>query len=283
MDLTFARSPNVLFAAYVRRVTRISPGFVRVGFEGDDLARLVPRGLDQRMKLLLPVGAVPEGLGESFLPETEWRRRWRALPRERRPALRSYTVGEARPDAAELDIDFYVHARPGPGSAWALRAQPGDVLMISAPDRRREDGRHGVQWNPGVARRVLLAGDETAYPAIRGILRALGRDVSASVIVEAHDPEDAAWVRDEVVAGAGVVCPRGERQPGGESLREGVAAWAGREGGRAGDEGDGFYAWCATESARVAQVRDTLVAVGVDAGRVHVQGYWNDRDRPSHL
>ncbi|WOF24067.1 siderophore-interacting protein [Microbacterium betulae] len=279
MDPAFARSPNVLFAAHVRGVRRISPGFVRVGLEGPDLERLVPRGLDQRMKILLPPGAMPGGLDESFLPEAEWRRRWRALPAERRPLLRSYTVGEARPEAGELDIDFFVHARPGPGSAWALRTQPGDVLMLSAPDRRREHGRHGVQWNPGRAHRVLLAGDETAYPAVRGILRSLGREVTASVVVEAGDPADASWMADELPDGQGVVCVRGERDRGGAALVEGVAGWAGHEGESAAAEGGGFYAWCATESAHVAAMRDVLVASGIAADRIHAQGYWNDRDR----
>ncbi|NYD66320.1 siderophore-interacting protein [Agromyces atrinae] len=276
MSRSFSDSPNVLFRAFVATVRRVSTGFVRVTLRGDDLAELVPRGLDQRIKLLLPQGRYPDELRHAFLAESDWRSRWRSVPLSERPAMRSYTIGEARPESRELDIDFYVHARPGPGSAWALRAAVGDELLLSAPDRRLEQGTHGVQWAPGAARHVLIAGDETAFPAIAGIVRSLAGDARTDVAIETGHADDAELVTRW--SPQAVVVERGDRR-GGEALLEHVTEWAATHGSTAAAAGADFYAWCATESARVAEIRDVLARSGIDSDRIHVQGYWHDRER----
>lgn len=276
MSRSFSDSPNVLFTAFVATVRRVSTGFIRVTLRGDDLAELVPRGLDQRIKLLLPQGRYPDELRRSFLAESDWRARWRSVPLAERPAMRSYTIGEARPGSRELDIDFYVHARPGPGSAWALEAAVGDELLLSAPDRRLEQGTHGVQWAPAGARHVLIAGDETAFPAIAGIVRSLDPGVRTDVALETGHADDADLVTRW--SPHAVVIERGVRR-GGEALREYVTEWAGAHGSRAAAAGGDFYAWCATESARVADIRDVLGDAGIGSDRIHVQGYWHDRER----
>lgn len=278
MTRSFLDSPNALFGATVRTVSRLSPGFTRATLAGPQLAHLVPRGQDQRIKILLAPGAYPPELDRPLLPEAEWRRAWRDLPPDRRPVLRSYTVSSARPDAQELDIDFFHHATEGPACAWARRAQPGDRLLVSAPDARRDTGRHGVQWDPGSAGRVLICGDETAFPAVRGIVRELPTDVAAEVLVEAADPRDAEWLRDDV-GDRLVVVPRASGQRGGDPLVAAVEVWARDNGAAAAAVGDGFYAWCATESQRVARIRSLLGSAGIRPDRVHVQGYWNDRPR----
>lgn len=274
-----AGSPNVLFAATLRGAERIAPGFVRLALHGPELERLVPRGLDQRMKLLISQGCYPAELLEPLLPEAEWRRRWRALDPQTRPALRSYTVGAARPERGELDIDVYVHAEPGPASAWSLAARPGDPLLLSAPDARREWGLHGVQWRPGPAERMLLAGDETAYPAIAGILRSLAPGHRVDVVLEAGDRADVALVEPYLGGASLDVRMRAAGVPGGLPLERGVAAWAAEHGADAAALGERFFAWTATETGRVARIRSLLTAVGIRSDRAHAQGYWNDRPR----
>ncbi|WP_221583362.1 siderophore-interacting protein [Microbacterium sp. G2-8] len=278
MTPSFLDSPNALFGTTVRVVSRLSPAFTRVTLAGPQLAHLVPRGLDQRIKILLSPAAYPAELDRALLPEAEWRREWRDLPRDRRPVLRSYTVSSARPEGQELDIDFFHHATEGPACTWARRAQVGDRLLVSAPDARRDAGRHGVQWDPGSARRVLICGDETAFPAVRGIVRDLPADVAAEVLVEAADPRDAEWLRDDVGDRLAVVL-RAAGQRGGDPLAAAVGAWARDNGATAASAGDGFYAWCATESQRVARIRSLLGSAGIRSDRVHVQEYWNDRPR----
>lgn len=270
----FAASPNVLFATRVARVRRLSPGFVRVTLTGPQLARFAPHGLDQRIKILLgpPCPELVPGT-----PERAWRRVWRAVPQERRPVLRSYTAYAVRPEVGEIDLDFYVHDPAGPASDWALTAAPGDPLLVSGPDARAGRPDHGVQWEPGDAvREVLVAGDETAFPAVRGILTALPPGVGARVLLEAGDPADAATLDDVTAGRTASVLLRGDL-PGGAALAAGVAAWAREHGAAAGALGAAFYAWVATESTRVGGVREAVLASGVPSARLHTQGYWHDR------
>lgn len=235
-----------LFRTTVRAVTRPSPGFVRITVGGPQLRRFAAEGADQRVKIVVP-GPGASGLGgPEPVPLAEWRARWRALPD--RPALRTYTVAAARPE--ELDLDFFVHTAPGPASAWALRARPGEELLVSGSDRRAATGPLAVQWAPGAARRLLVAGDEAAVPAIRAIVREVVGDAAGDpiVLVAAADPADV------LVPGAVHV----------DSL---VAAldrpWP------------VDYAWVAGETSQIAEIRRLLAGVPV----VQAQGYWTSGPR----
>ncbi|SED84232.1 siderophore-interacting protein [Ruania alba] len=284
MASPFQHSPNVLFETRVDAVERLSPAFLRIRLAGSGLHHVTPRGLDQRLKILLPVAG--HGWPEELLagqPEHSWRRRWRAVAADRRPVLRSYTVSASRPERAELDLDMYCHASPGPASRWAQSTRAGETLFLSAPDHRLDRGQgHGVQWRPGSATRVLLAGDETAFPAIAGIASALPSSVRAEIVLETGDLGDIDWVR-EVCTGPGrsvEIVHREPRQAGGAALVAAVHAWVGAHGAAARELGDRFYAWSATESQHVARLREELTAAGIARRRVHAQGYWNDRPRP---
>lgn len=275
----FADSPNVLFATRVRAVARPAPSFVRVTLAGPSLCRFAPHQLDQRVKILLGPGAGgDDGLADG-VPERRWRRAWRDLPDGRRPVLRSYTAYAVRPERGEIDLDFYLHDPAGPASAWAAAVRAGDPLLVSGPEAGTGDPLHGVQWRPGAADRLLLAADETAYPAVRGILTALGTSVRARVLLEAGDARDVAAVGGVLADHDVTVVGREGR--GGEALAAAVEGWAARHGATAAALGGRFYAWTATESARVQRIRRTLLACGLDLARVHAQGYWNDRSRPA--
>jgi NADPH-dependent ferric siderophore reductase len=135
---------------------------------------------------------------------------------------------------------------------------------------------YGVQWEPGPATRVLIAADETAYPAVRGILSGLGPGVRATVLLEAGDAADAATL-DDVTAGHRVeVRLRGDAR-GGTTLTGLVADWLAGHGRTAATAGTDFYAWAATESSKIALVRRLFTEANVDLRQVHTQGYWHDR------
>ncbi|WEO76165.1 siderophore-interacting protein [Cryobacterium sp. SO2] len=274
----FHSSANVLFDTVVRQVQRLSPGFLRITLTGAHLNQFAGHGLDQRVKILLPNGPYPAAFDHDLLPESEWRRRWRNTDAADRPALRSYTISTARPDHREVDLDFYVHARPGPASSWAETVQPGARLLVSGPSSRLSDQPYGIQFSPGTASRMLLAGDETAFPAIRGIASALGPSVRATIILEAGDPSDAAWLVADLPRHAVAVHRRGP-DGSGSALMPAVAEWTRAVGADSAARGTDFYAWLATESAQVARLRDLLHGSGIDPARVHSQGYWNDRAR----
>lgn len=278
MPLPFQASANALFHTEVRRVARLSPGFVRVTLTGAHLHQFAAHGLDQRIKILVPAGALPASLADELLHESEWRRRWRDIPAATRPVLRSYTTSSVRPEQREIDLDFYVHARPGPASSWALNARPGHRLLVSGPHSRLSDRPYGIQWSPGAATRVLLAGDETAFPAIRGIVTALHPSVRTTIMLEVGDPFDAAWLMQDLGTRPATVHLRNhpDRQ---SALVPAVQHWTRESGSAAAALGDTFYAWLATESGRVAQLRDLLHGAGIAPARVHSQGYWNERLR----
>ncbi|MET9964875.1 siderophore-interacting protein [Streptomyces sp. NPDC006356] len=278
MSPSFHTSPNVLFETRVRTVRRLSPGFVRITLTGSRLDVFAPYGLDQRVKLLVPRDGYAETFDEDVLHEPEWRARWRALPAAERPPMRSYTTCGVRPELLEVDLDFHVHARPGPASSWAVSAREGERVLLSGPDVRRLDRSRGIQWNPGPATHVLLAGDETAFPAIRNIVSALAPPVRAQVILEVGDTADVAVVGEGLEGHDMTVCQRGMDGSTGVLVRA-VDAWARTHGADAAARGEGFYAWLATESTRVARLRDRLRDAGVSPDRVHAQGYWHDRVR----
>ncbi|OWV12954.1 hypothetical protein B5D80_02090 [Micromonospora wenchangensis] len=272
----FGNSPNVLFATTVTATRRLSPGFVRVTLGDERLREMAPYQLDQRIKIMLPVDGDYPGELRAGLPEQTWRREWRSIPGGVRPRLRSYTAYRTRPAAGELDLDFYLHQPHGPASGWAAAARPGDRLLLSGPHVAAGQPGYGVQWEPGPATRVLIAADETAYPAVRGILSGLGPGVRATVLLEAGDAADAATL-DDVTAGHRVeVRLRGDAR-GGTTLTGLVADWLAGHGRAAATAGTDFYAWAATESSKIAVLRRLFTEANVDPEQVHTQGYWHDR------
>lgn len=282
MPVPFLHSPNVLFDTVVQGTRRLSPGFVRVTLGDPSLADFAPYEQDQRIKILLPDGdgTYPDGL-RGGQPEHEWRRAWRALPAAERPVMRSYTAHRVRPGRHELDLDVFIHDPAGPASRWALGASTGDHLLVSGPDLRRGDPTHGVQWAPGTATTVLLAADETAFPAVDGILRSLGEDAHAHLILEAGDPADLALLQPLPERHRVEIHQRGGRA-GGDALVDAVERWLRAHGAHVATLGHDFAAWLVTESTRVPLLRAATTAHGIAPERVHTQGYWNARPRTTY-
>lgn len=285
------------FDVSVAQVRRTSPSFVRVTFSGDDLGELADNGYDQRVKLLLPAA---DG-GFAHLPSgPSWYADWRRLPDERRPPIRTYTVREVRTlpsGAREVDIDMVLHGDTGPASRFAARAEPGDRAMLLGPNGRYA-GRHGgLEFRPPVGHvgPTLLAGDETAVPALLSILAALPEDAHGEAVLEVPVAGDITDV--PVPPGFRVTwLVRGDGESG---LAEGVRGAVARIGlvarptlvsapapeAAADDEplwdvpeqaaASGLYAWLAGESSVITGLRRYLVRdLGVDRGGVAFMGYW---------
>ena len=189
-----AEFPFVLTRAAVERIERVSPTFSRVTFGASGFAQVGNPGavLDQRIKLIFPSerGSLPE-LGDVG---ADWYQSWLALPEHDRGSMRTYSIRELAVDGdtTRLVIDFVLHLKPGasgPASRWADAASVGDELLILAPRRGRTDGG-GIEYAPGDAGTVLLAGDETAAPAIARILEDVDRDVRGVAFIEVPDAGD---------------------------------------------------------------------------------------------
>jgi NADPH-dependent ferric siderophore reductase len=293
--------PFVLAVATVSSVERVSPSFVRITFSGADLADFGTPGrvLDQRIKLVFPA---PGASVPRLAPSDNWYSAWLALPDDERGAMRTYSIREllVTDEGTRLVVDFVLHLAPGstgPASRWADAAAEGDELLVIGPRRgRKEDG--GIEYAPGDARAILLAGDETAAPAIARILEDVDRDTQGVAFIEV--PEDAdilpiatppgvevRWlpragdahgtrlipaVLDHLGAAAPAVIADVDTEdplwetPTFSSLGEAVAAGA--------NHADRYF-WIAGESGVVTTLRRHLVKdLGVDRSQVAFMGYW---------
>lgn len=286
--------PYKAFATTVARIEKLSPHFARFTFTAEDLAHFGTHCLDQRIKLMIPRadGTLPDiGL---FDPERsgDWYTSWRALADEERNPIRTYTVRAVRPSLCEVDIDFVLHGTEGPASAWAHEAKIGDPLVIVGPDAREPGSDGGIEWHPGEASRVLLAGDETAAPAICGIIESLPAHISGHAYIEVPDDADAlvlTTLADIRVTWLG----RGDR-PHGELLDAAVRAWGAERAGAQNTETDlkdpgeddvlwdvpeagagTEYAWLAGEAGVITTLRRHLVRdLGIDRRSIAFMGYW---------
>ncbi|WP_229085669.1 siderophore-interacting protein [Curtobacterium sp. GD1] len=285
-----------VFSVRVAAVTSLTPHFVRVTLTGDALAEFSSVGLDQRIKIVLPI----PGHGFTDLPDGEdWYGAWRALPDAVRNPLRTYTVRSFRPDARELDIDFVAHGDTGPASRWVSACRVGDELRIvgpAVPASPAELPTGAAEFDPGAANRILLAGDETAAPAICAILEALDVATVGHVFIEV--PTDADRLPVSAPAGVEVRWIARNGASHGVRMTDQVHAWASTvaagpacgDAGEladvdvdeqvlwdipAGDEPRPVYAWIAGEAGCVKELRRHLVrGVGLDRKQVAFMGYW---------
>jgi NADPH-dependent ferric siderophore reductase len=172
------------------------------------------------------------------MEESGWYQEWLAMDPATRGSMRTYTVRQARLDAVypEIDVDFVMHfdadGNGGPAANWALTAKPGDALTLIGPNNRAAhcvtaETYSGIEWRPGLAGRVLLAGDETAVPAISAILESLPGYMTGQAFLEVPeagdflDLETAADVEVTWLARGG---PIGRSRLHGELLQEAVRA-----------------------------------------------------------
>ncbi|CAM3210136.1 siderophore-interacting protein [Prescottella defluvii] len=105
------------------------------------------------------------------------------------PVLRTYTVRSVDPVARELAIDFVVHGDEGVAGPWAASVAPGETVTVRGPGGAYTP-RPDADWH-------LIAGDESALPAISTAVEALAPDAVAKVFIEVADS------RDEVPLAAG--------------------------------------------------------------------------------
>jgi len=296
-------TPFAVARARVDRVERVSPTFARVTFAGAELDGIGGPGpvLDQRIKIAFPPpgGAVPR-----LASGDDWWSAWLAVPEEERGSMRTYSIRELRigPDGTRIVVDFVLHlaaGASGPASRWAEAAAPGDEVLLVGPRRGRRDAG-GVEFDPGDAGTILLAGDETAAPAIARILEDAGPGLRGAAFIEVPHDADALDVDapDEIEVRW---LPRGGAAHGAALIPAvlahlgdgGVAAAA--TGTAAGEpEGDELvwdtpppdallddtaagdrYVWIAGESGVVTTLRRRLVTdLGLPRRRVAFMGYW---------
>jgi NADPH-dependent ferric siderophore reductase len=234
----------------VRRVERVSPRLIRVTLSGDELEGLSVEQPAASVRLLLP----SPGTRELVMPT--WTGNEFLLPGGRRPTIRTFTPWRVDTDALELDLGIVVHGS-GAASEWAASAEPGDQGAISGP------GRGYAVDNDAPA--YLLAGDETAIPAIMQLLEALPDDTRVQVHLEVGHPDAQLALPEH----PGATVEWGDLPPGavpGELLVEAVSG---------ADLAPEAKVWVAGEAAAVWRVRKHLFEDrGLRRNQAAVRGYW---------
>ncbi|MET4924766.1 siderophore-interacting protein [Streptomyces sp. PSRA5] len=276
----------------VRAVRRLSPHMVRVTFAGPAPADLpYDDAPDQQVKLYFP----RPGQSAPLLPEPgadgdvmRWYGAFQAIPEDERPWARSYTIRAQDPARGTLDIDFVLHegtddgtddgtghgsrdgtgdgvrADEGPATRWARSAGVGDVLGVFGPSA------YFAEPVPlGTTDWMLLAGDESALPAIGTIIEALPEGARAVAYVEVWDAAE-----EQRFESAGEVTVhwlhRAATAGDGPPLVEAVRAATFPAGS--------VFAWLGGEAGAVRALRRHLVGErGIDRRSVHFTGYWRRR------
>jgi len=261
---TRTASPYAFFHPRVVRTRQLSPTLLRVVLGCPGLAGLVSGGSDQRFKLFLPrpgqdAPVLPDALDE------QWYTRWQALDPQRRGIMRTYTIADARHELGEFDVDFALHGDLGPASRWARAARPGDLVSVLAPVAA-DNG--GVDFRPPADTDwVLLTADETALPALAGILAALPAGTRVKALVEVAHPDD----RRPLPTAAEADISWLVRDPAAPDRTAGLLTALAGTAFPAGTP----YAWLAGEAACVRAQRRHLVGDrGLPRTAITFTGYW---------
>lgn len=296
--MTTTLAPSTFFRAQVSAITELSPSFRRFTFTGDDLAHYGDTGLDQRIKVVFPTPTVPL---DAMPVGDDWYTQWRERDEQARPPFRTYTTRYVRRDVREVDIDMVFHDVVGPASAWIATATVGDEVLIYGPSTAHEGVSFGIDFVPPAhSENILLAGDETAAPAIAVILEQLPPEATGAVILEVPHDGDVAYLPPHPGFTFHVAARSGESSRHQHLLASVHAAAellapAGRGGeveeinvdtdilwevprtakGGAALKSAPLYSWLAGEAGAIKELRRHLVSgMGVDRRAVAFMGYW---------
>jgi NADPH-dependent ferric siderophore reductase len=244
------REPPRFRRVSVHRVEPASPRLVRVTVSGGDLEGLVVEEPAASVRLLLPASpsaglVLPRWNGNEFL-----------LPDGRRPTIRTFTPRRVDSENLELDLEVVVHG-DGVASLWAAGAQPGAPAAISGPGRGYAIDRDAPAF--------LLAGDETAIPAISQLLEVLPADAPTQVHIEVARPDARLALPDHPRATVEWHDLPSDAPPG-DAL---VAAV------RTSELAPDVRVWAAGEAAAVQRIRRHLFEErSLSRDRTTVRGYW---------
>ncbi len=284
--------------AQLKRRIVLSPSLTRLVFASPDIALARTLAPDQRIKLFFP-GA--DGTPSNLPRQGDWQAVRRQMSKGQCPPMRTYTIRDLRREPCELDVDFVLHGVNGPASAWATEAQVGDSVQMLVPNLEFADDPGGYEWQPPAdARQILLIGDETALPALAGILEELADHPEAMAVqafIEVPGEADCLSLRtgpntrlnwlprdllqcahgEAMLHAARELADLGPRASGTQRAAklpevdiEQQILWE-----RASPSHSHFYAWVAGESAAVMSIRRHLITErGLDRRELTLMGYW---------
>lgn len=255
--------PLSLRRAEVARIIDITPGMRRITLTGPQLGSFesdngypqpgfVSSGFDDDIRLFFTA----PGETEPVLPIQH--EGYTERPKDSAPTGRVYSVRRWDPDRSELDIDFVRHGT-GVATTWAYRTRVGDSIHFVGPRLSRA--------LPTAADRLLIAGDDTALPAIGRLLEELDADSRAQVFIEIAEEAHRQHLRE--LPGVEVTwLVRGGAAAGTTSLVLDAVREAQWPDGR-------VFAWVAGEQSIVRDIRRHLVEDrGMAKEDIEFTGYW---------
>lgn len=144
----------------VRSIEHVTPNMARILLEGADLDGFLSLSPDDHVKLFFPIPGSDEA------------------------EKRDYTPRRHDAAAGTLTLDFALHdpAGAGPATRWALSAKVGDTLQMGGPK--------GSMVVPSDFDWWLLAGDETALPAIGRRLEEMAPGTKVTTLVAVTGPTE---------------------------------------------------------------------------------------------
>jgi NADPH-dependent ferric siderophore reductase len=163
----------------VVRTEQLTSHMVRVVLGGNGFDTFTPSDFtDSYVKLVF----VADDVDVAALPQPLTLDSFADLPAAKKPVVRTITVRRADAAAREIDVDIAVHGDHGAAGPWAATAQPGQPMYLMGPS--------GAYSPDPAADWYLLAGDETALPAISVALESLPANAIGRVFIEISEPED---------------------------------------------------------------------------------------------
>ncbi|SON62495.1 Vibriobactin utilization protein ViuB [Mycobacterium simulans] len=158
---------------------QLTPHMVRVLLGGNGFETFVPSDFtDSYVKLVF----VADDIDVAGLPQPLTLDSFAALPPEKRPSVRTITVRSVNTADRQIALDIVTHGEHGVVGQWAAAAQPGQPIHLMGP---------GGAYTPDPAADWhLLAGDESALPAIAVALEALPANAIGKAFIEVAGPDD---------------------------------------------------------------------------------------------
>lgn len=175
---------------------------------------------------------------------------------------RTETVVDHSVEEGWIDLDVLVHGAPGSEhgviGAWAAQAPLGSPAVMMGPK-----GSVVLSGAPG---EVVLAGDDSALPAVRRYLRMLGPSITGHLLLETGFDLSALGIEPAAGLRVSILSPDPQRPSA--ALAEALAALPAPV-----DPLERFVFACGEQSL-VAPARALLAHWGIDVERAVVKGYW---------
>ncbi|MFB9947633.1 DUF2218 domain-containing protein [Rhizobium puerariae] len=261
LELTWSEPAALSVLPNIHEVTVVSaedvtPHMRRVKFACADVTPFI--GGDMHVRLLVP----PKGRAPVWPRYREDGRI--AWPEgEDELLVRVYTIRAVDTERNELWVDFLQHPMSGvqtPGADFARDAQPGEKAALLGP---------GGGSLPA-AGSILLAGDESALPAIARIAAEVRAGTRVQAIIEVQDGAE-----EQPLPSPGSLDVRWLHR---KDYPAGIRSILAEETGKAiAAMDDGTFVWFACEKEDVRSIRTLLKSRRHDKKNMYVAWYW-ERD-----